>query len=100
MSMKESIVIAELSDALAPDLLNKIQAVADSSSELFRKGHDWKPHANFALIRLFPRGWTYTGGKHIAQHASPPAKRKFTRYGKPVATSCEAGNRLFILAEQ
>lgn len=55
---------------------------------------DWRQMLAKFMRRLFPRGWVYLGGSHIAIHSSPPEPTP-----NPKTSRTEAGMLLFRIIE-
>ena len=58
-------------------------------------GPDWRHYYQRTLKRLFPNGWIYRGGHHLAVHASPPPDRRRSWQEPPGV----AGQCLFRICE-
>lgn len=102
MSKTITLFADDICPELDADLLCKIQAAVrnvkvDSSSGLrpLTNGsrtlpRDWRRVYEHWAMRLFPHGWVYCGGRHIAVHASPPPDRSksWTLTGDGAAGRC------------
>lgn len=98
MSRRLTVEIADLSPQIAPDIEAKVRAVAAASSVAFQAGTNWSPAAIQALRDIFPKGWIYRGGSHLAQHASPPSAPRRARLGI-AAPGGEAGYCILRMVE-
>lgn len=103
-----SLAVVDVDADLAAPLVRKLQAacrnVRLTNTGYFIRGrrrddwpgYDWRRYYAKLLDRLFPSGWVYRGGHHLAVHASPPAQPRLCR----PAPGAEAGRRLFAIVEQ
>lgn len=94
---------------LDPKIVAKIEAICRNvriteGGYLYRAktpddwaGRDWRFFYEKLLQRMFPAGWIYCGGHHLAAHASPPPNPRVSRMDDPVAG--QAGRCLFRIIE-
>ena len=99
--------MTDIDPVLDARLIGKIQAacrnVKLSRSGYFVRGkrrdnwpaNDWRSYYEKLMRKLFPNGWVYRGGHHVAVHASPPAQPKRS-WSEPDG---RAGRLLFIIKE-
>lgn len=72
-----------------------IHKTANGKKADYWPAKDWRFFYKKSLQKLFPDAWIYTGGHHIAVHASPPSNPKAT-WGEPGG---QAGSCLFRIIE-
>lgn len=103
-----SLFVTDVDPALDPFLIKKLEAMVRNvrltEGGWFRRGkkrrddwpaHDWRHFYLKTMAKLFPQGWIYRGGHHLAVHASAPPEPKRCR-PEPGA---EAGRCLFRIIE-
>ena len=90
-----SIMLADLDRELTQDIVSRVLQIAAAATANANAKRDWRPDAEKALAQVFPNGWTYRGGSHVALHASPP---KDPRRGM-AQDEGRAGQRLLMLVE-
>lgn len=92
------VTVRDIAPELNREKLGAVQIVAQVATEQLTAGADWRPAAAAVLADLFPRGWVYRGGRHLAQHASPPRNR-LDRSRQPKEGHGQAGPLLCTIAE-
>ena len=75
-------------------LVNRL-ALRAKALQLAQPTDDWRVVYARHLAHQFPHAWIYTGGRHLAVHASPPAPATKANDWKPG----EAGRCLFRIIE-
>jgi hypothetical protein len=101
MKKHHHLFIEDIDESLGADLVRKIKLgtsnVTHFDGWIIRADfhRDWRPIYKKWFQRIFPHAWIYTGGRHLAVHASPPANPNHHR-NEPDG---EAGRLLFRVIE-
>ena len=101
MKFQPTLLLVDLYPALNGRLVERARKICRAKRQRCRGGrvlHDWRDTARRYLIKIFPNAWIYTGGSHVAVHASAPERIRCDRTGRQVNNG-EAGACLFRVIE-